>query len=113
MSLLSELKRRNVLRVALLYVLAGWLLLLCTDLLVAASGADWVYRFVAGIWIICFPLLLVFSWIYEITPEGLKKERDVVRERSITEQTGQHINLAIKIAFALAVALQVARLLTA
>lgn len=113
MSLLSELKRRNVLRVAVLYVLAGWLLLQCTDLLVAASGADWVYRFLAAIWIICFPLLLVFSWIYEITPEGLRKERDVVAERSITVQTGQRINRAIKVTFVVAVALQIVRLLAA
>lgn len=113
MSLLSELKRRNVLRVAVLYVVAGWLLLQCTDMLVAASGADWVYRFLAAIWIICFPLLLVFSWIYEITPEGLRKERDVARERSITVQTGQRINRIIKVTFVLAVALQIVRLLAA
>lgn len=111
MSLLSELKRRNVLRVAVLYVVAGWLLLQCTDMLVAASGADWVYRFLAAIWIICFPLLLVFSWIYEITPEGLRKERDVARERSITVQTGHRINRIIKVTFVLAVALQIVRLL--
>jgi len=112
MSLLSELKRRNVLRVAVLYILAGWLFLQCTDLMVQATGAEWVHRFLAGIWIICFPLLLVFSWIYEITPEGLRKERDVLRERSITEETGRKISRAIRVTFVLALALQIIRLVT-
>lgn len=113
MSLLSELKRRNVFRVALLYVVAGWLMLQITSLLVSASGADWVYRFLFGIWVICLPLLLVFAWIYEITPEGLKKERDVLRERSITEQTGEKIRKAIQVTFVVAVLLQIVRLLVA
>lgn len=113
MSLLSELKRRNVLRVALLYVLAGWLMLQLTSLLVSSTSADWVYRFLFGIWVICLPLLLVFSWIYEITPEGLRKERDVLRERSITAQTGEKISKAIWVAFVLAVVLQIVRLLVA
>lgn len=111
MSLLSELKRRNVFRVAILYVVAGWLLLQCTDLVVGGGEAAWIYRFLAAIWIICFPLLLVFSWIYEITPEGLRKERDVVRERSITEETGKKISKAIWVTLALAVALQITRLM--
>jgi hypothetical protein len=98
---------------ALLYVVAGWLLLQLTSLLVLATSADWVYRFLFGIWVICVPRLLVYSWIYEITPEGLKKERDVLRERSITVQTGEKISKAIWVTFVVAVVLQIVRLLMA
>ena len=73
MTLISELKRRNIFRVAVLYIVAGWLLLQLADVMFSAMDAGWVYRFLFGILIICFPLILVFSYIFEITPEGLKK----------------------------------------
>ncbi len=107
MSLISELTRRNVFRVALLYIVSGWLLLLVTDVLVAGIGSvDWVYRFAFGLLIICFPLVLIFSYLYEITPHGLRKEHQVEREHSITIQTGRKINKAIVYVLALALALE-------
>ena len=110
MSLISELKRRNIFRVAVLYVLAAWLLLQFTDILVAAIGSgDWVYRFEFGLLVICFPLTLIFSYLYEITPEGLRKEHEVQREHSITTQTARKINMAIIIVLGLAVALEIGR----
>ena len=110
MALISELKRRNIFRVAVLYVLAAWLLLQCTDILVTAIGSgDWVYRFAFGLLVICFPLTLIFSFLYEITPQGLRKEHEVQREHSITTQTGRKINKAIVIVLGLAVALAIGR----
>ena len=110
MALISELKRRNIFRVAVLYVLAAWLFLQCIDVLVTVVGSgDWVYRFVFGLLVICFPLTLIFSYLYEITPEGLRKEHEVERERSITTQTGRRINRAIIIVLGLALVLEIGR----
>lgn len=110
MGVFSELRRRNIFRVALLYVLAAWLLL---ELL--ALGADyggmpgWIYRFSFAMVIIGFPLALVFSWLYEITPEGLRREYEVEREKSITRQTGRRLLIAAVVCFALVVLVNLLR----
>ncbi len=110
MVLISELKRRNIFRVAVLYLLVAWLLLQCTGILIAAVGSGgWVYRFLFGLMVICFPLTLIFSYLYEITPEGLRKEHEVERERSITTQTGRKMNKAIVMLLGLALALAIGR----
>lgn len=89
MSLFAELRRRNIFRVALLYVTGGWLLLEIGSMLIDYAGIpDWIYRFTFAMLIIAFPLALILSWIYEITPEGLRREFEVERERSITKKTG-------------------------
>jgi TolB-like protein/Tfp pilus assembly protein PilF len=95
-SVFAELKRRNVVRVAVLYGLAAWLILQVADVLVPALGLpDWVMRFVALLLILGFPLVLIFSWVYELTPEGLKKQHEVDLNQSITHETGRKINYLI------------------
>jgi len=85
MSFFSELKRRNVFRVAIAYLAAAWLLTEIADTLFPAFGIpDWAFRFVVLALGLGFVLALVFSWAYELTPEGLKREKDVVRDASIT-----------------------------
>lgn len=92
MTLLAELRRRNIFGVILLYVTAGWLLLEAGALLVDFAGMPgWVYRFLFAVLIIAFPLALVLSWMYEITPEGIRREYEVERERSITRETGSKL----------------------
>ncbi len=92
MSLFGELGRRNIFRVVLLYVAAGWLVLEVGALLVDYAGLpDWVYRFTFALLIIGFPLALVLSWMFEITPEGLRREFEVDPERSITRETGTRL----------------------
>jgi hypothetical protein len=89
MSLFAELRRRNIFGVILLYVAGGWLLLESGALLVDYAGLPaWVYRFLFAVLIIAFPLAIVLSWLYEITPEGIRRESEVDPERSITRQTG-------------------------
>ena len=96
MSLLSELKRRNIFRVALLYIVAAWLLLEIGAMAVEFLPIpEWIFRFMFALLIIGFPLALVFSWIYEITPEGLRREYEVQPEASITRETGRKILLAV------------------
>jgi hypothetical protein len=108
MSLVVELKRRNIFRVAILYLISGWLFLQIVDLLLTAfGGGDWVYRFVFGMELICFPLVLIFSYLYEITPGGIRKEQNVTRELSITLRTGRRINRISRLVFLVALVLQV------
>lgn len=104
MSFVAELRRRNVFRVAVLYLVAGWLTLQVADLLGPVFGVpDWTIRVVLLMLVLGFPLALIFSWIYELTPEGLKRESAVDRDASITDATGRRINLLIAGLLALAV----------
>lgn len=96
MSFFSELKRRNVMRVALLYAVASWLIMQVTDVGVSLLGLpDWTGRLVFLLLLIGFPLVMVFSWAYEITPEGVKREKDVPRDQSITDETARKLNTAV------------------
>jgi hypothetical protein len=112
MSLIAELRRRNIFKVGLLYIVAGWVLLQLADLLFAPIGIpDWVYRFAFGMLVICFPLALVFSWIFEITPHGIKRESEVTEGDSITRRTGRRINKITVILLLLLVALTIVKYL--
>jgi len=108
MSLILELNRRNIFRVAVLYVASAWLVLQLAVLVIALAGSgEWVYRFLFGLGVICFPLVLIFSYLYEITPQGLRKEHLVEREQSITQHTGRKIIRISLCVLAAAAALQV------
>jgi len=93
-SLFEELKRRNVFRVAAAYLITGWVLLQVADLVLQNIHApDWVIQVFMLALGIGFPVALIFAWAYELTPEGLKKEKDVDRNKSITPQTGRKLDL--------------------
>ena len=93
MSLYSELKRRNVFRVAIAYLAVAWLLTEVAGTLFPGFGIpDWAFRFVVIVLAIAFVPTLVFSWAYEITPEGLKREKEVVRDESITHLTAKRLD---------------------
>ena len=75
---LSELKRRNVLRVAAFYAAAGWLLVqIATQVLPVFEVPAWTMRVVVVAVMLGFPIALIFSWFYELTPEGLKLESKI------------------------------------
>ena len=96
MSLFVELKRRNVFRVAAAYVVATWLLLQIVDVLVPIlTLPEWVGRLVFLLLVIGFPIALIFAWAFEMTPEGLKKESQVDRSKSIVDRTGRKLDRAI------------------
>ena len=96
MSLFFELKRRNVFRVALLYLVASWLIIQVADVGISLLGLPlWTGRLVFLLLAIGFPLVMVFSWAYEITPEGLRKEKEVERNESITADTARKLNTAV------------------
>lgn len=92
-SFFKELKRRNVYRVGLAYVVFTWLALQVVDTLGPILGLpDWTPRLVFTILAIGFPAVILFSWAYELTPDGIKREKDVDRSKSITSHTGQRLD---------------------
>jgi TolB-like protein/Tfp pilus assembly protein PilF len=104
MSLFSELKRRNVFRVALLYLVVSWLIIQVADTGVSLLGLPvWTGRLVFLLLLIGLPLVVVFSWAYEITPEGLKREQEVDRDESITHETARKLNTAVIVLLLVAV----------
>ena len=98
MSLFSELRRRNVLKVALLYAVASLLIVWVVDRAVTGGLAPvWAQEFILLLLAIGFPVALIFAWVYEITPEGLKKGVDVDQTQSIVYKTGQKLNAAVAV----------------
>ena len=96
MGLVSELRRRNVFRMAALYVVAAWLVMQVAEVLKdLANLPDWIGPAVIGLLAIGFPIALVFSWFYELTPEGLALEKDVDRAESITHITGRRMDFVV------------------
>jgi TolB-like protein/Tfp pilus assembly protein PilF len=99
----NELKRRNVFRVAAAYAIISWLLLQVGETLAPALRLpDWVNSTLAFFLILGFPLAIFFAWAFELTPEGIKKEKDVDRAQSITHHTGRKLDRTIIVVLALA-----------
>ena len=96
MSFFAELKRRNVFRVAAAYIIVGWLIMQAGDTLAPALHLpEWVNSLLVFFLLLGFPLALFFAWAFEMTPEGIRKEKDVDRSQSITQVTGQKLNYTI------------------
>lgn len=103
MSIFKELKRRNVIRVAIAYVVTAWLVIQVVETIFPAFGfSDAAMRFVVIAFAIGFVPALVLSWAFEITPEGLKKESDIDRTASIAYRTGKQLDRIIMVVLALA-----------
>jgi len=96
LSIINELKRRNVFKVGIAYVVAAWLLLQLTEVLVGLLGLpENAGKYVILLLVIGFPVALFCAWAFELTPEGIKKEKDVDRSQSITKQTGRKLDFVI------------------
>src|SRR5215471_12363929 len=88
----SELKRRNVYKVAVAYIVVSWLLIQAASIFLPTFNApQWAMQIVILILVIGFPIALVFSWAFEITPEGIKLESEVPASQSITRNTGRKL----------------------
>ena len=104
MSLFNELKRRNVIRVAAAYLIIGWLLAqVSTTLEAALNLPPWFDTLIVTVMLIGFPIALIISWVYELTPEGIKKEKDIKADETITHETSKKLNYITLVA-AIAVA---------
>ena len=90
MSLITELKRRNVLRVAAAYLVVGWLLTeVLTAILPILGAPDWVSKAIILIFAFGFIPAVIFSWVYGLTPQGFMREEDIDRDNSMTRSSGK------------------------
>jgi len=104
MSLISELRQRNVLRVAAAYAVASWLIVQVTDIISPAFGfGESAVRLVVIILAILLVPVLVFSWLFDLTPEGLKREKDVDHSKPASIRATRLFDRVIMVALALAV----------
>jgi TolB-like protein len=104
-SFVEELQRRNVLRVAIAYLAGSWLLIQIAETLLPIYGfGNAVIRIVVAILLVGFIPTVVFTWVFELTPEGLKRDSEVDRSQSITQTTGKKLDRAIIIVLGLALA---------
>jgi len=102
----GELRRRNVVRVAAAYLVTAWLVLQVADVVLEAIEAPaWAMKGVLLLLLLGLPLALVVAWVFELTPDGLRRQSEVDQSRSITQETGRRLNHAIIAILVLAVAL--------
>lgn len=88
----AELKRRNVYKVAVAYAVVAWLLIQAASIILPTFEAPaWTMKVLIAALTIGFPVAALFAWAFEITPEGIKRESEVDRGRSVTRQTGRKI----------------------
>ncbi|MGI9290956.1 MAG: tetratricopeptide repeat protein, partial [Gammaproteobacteria bacterium] len=110
MSFFEELKRRNVFRVGVAYGVAAWVLLQVADLVLENIDAPgWVIQAMMLMVALGFIAAVVIAWAYEMTPEGVKKESQVDRSRSVTGDTGRKLDRVIIAFLVVAVAVLLIR----
>ncbi len=112
MSLVAELRRRNVFRVAAAYLVVGWLLTeVLTTILPTLGAPDWASRAVILIFAFGFIPAVVISWFYELTPEGIKRDHEVERDDSAvtTRKKVDHLTVGAAIVLIILVGLFSAR----
>jgi len=104
LSFFNELKRRNVVRVSIAYIIVAWLLIQAAGVLEPALLLpDWVDRVVTVLLLIGFPVVILFAWAFELTPNGVKLTKDVDRSRSIAPATGKKLEYFTIVALSLVV----------
>jgi TolB-like protein len=92
----QELRRRNVVRVAGVYAVAGWVLVqIATTLEESMNLPDWFDGLVVALLLIGLPLALILAWAFELTPDGVVRTEDIAEGHSITAQTGRKLDYAI------------------
>jgi TolB-like protein len=111
MKFLAELKRRNVYKIAVAYAVVSWLLIqVATQVFPFFEIPNWAVQLVVLLAVIGFPIALVLAWAFEITPEGIKREGEIDRSKSIARKTGRKLTAFIAVLGAVAAALMVFRL---
>ncbi|MGB0133520.1 hypothetical protein, partial [Dokdonella sp.] len=104
-NLLAELKRRNVIRMGGLYLVGAWLIIQVAEtLLPVYDTPGWVLKALILLLALGFIPALTVSWLFELTPEGLKRDKEVDRSQSIAPRTGQRMNVVIAVLLSLGLA---------
>jgi TolB-like protein/Tfp pilus assembly protein PilF len=102
-TLFAELKRRNVIRMTGLYLVGAWLVVQVAGTVLPMFGApEWLPRTIVVLLAIGFVPAVIFSWVFELTPEGLKRDEEVAPEQSIAPQTGRRMDRMIIVVLVLA-----------
>jgi TolB-like protein len=105
MKFFRELKRRNVFKVGIAYAVTTWILLQLTDIISNIMELpEWAPKLILLILLIGFVPALIFAWAFEMTPDGLKLEKDVVRQQSVVKRTGRKLDYSIIILLGLSLA---------
>ncbi len=105
MKFFDELKRRNVIKATIAYIVVAWVLLqVLTSVLPNFGAPPWVLKTLMFLIVIGLPIWIIFSWVYEITPEGLKKTAKVSKDQAITTATNKRLNIIIIITLIIAIA---------
>ena len=105
MSFFAELKRRNVVRIGIAYAVIGWFLAQIAEFAFENFDAPpWVLKSFVVALLLGLPIALFFAWAFELTPEGVKREKDVDRSTSMTHSTGRKLDFVIIGALAVALA---------
>lgn len=92
-SFFSELKRRNIYKVAVTYGITGWIIIqIATSVFPALEFPEWTTQFVIILTLIGFPISMILTWAFEITAEGVRRTPDVDKAKSIARQTGKKLN---------------------
>jgi TolB-like protein len=108
----AELKRRHLYQVAVAYAVIAWLLIqVATQVFPFFDIPNWIVRPVVLLLIVGFPIALVWAWAFELTPGGIKHERDVPRNESITRRTGRKLTALIVVVAAVATGVMAVRFL--
>ncbi len=103
---ISELKRRNVFKASIAYIIVAWIIIQVASIALPTFDAPpFVLKTILFLMVIGFPLNLVFAWAYELTPEGIKKTKEVNLKKSITPKTGSRLNKVIITMLSIAVVL--------
>ena len=99
MGLFAELKRRNVIRVAGVYIVVGWILVQVATALEESLGLpSWFDGTIVALLLIGLPVAVIFAWAFELTPEGVVRTEVVPDDQSITADTGRKLDFALAIA---------------
>jgi len=104
MQFFEELKRRNVIKATIAYIVVSWVILQVISIVLPNIGAPaWVFKTLMFVIAIGFPIWIIFSWVYEVTPEGLKKTAKIPGNDAITAKTNKRLNIIIIITLILSI----------
>lgn len=92
-SLFKELKRRNIYKVGVVYAITAWVVVQIASVASGAFGApSWVMKMIITVVLLGFPVVLVFAWAFEITPDGIQRTAEVDTDESISHKTSRKLN---------------------
>ena len=106
MKFIEELKRRNVIKATMAYIVVAWVLIqVMTNILPVFQAPPWVLKILMILLAIGLPIWMVFSWVYDVTPEGIKKTEDAPADGTVTATTNKRLNILIVILLIIAIGL--------